>query len=230
MKIPSIILVLYLCGGLALAQQAPSKPDFSGFWELRFDSKSIPQAALVPKVTAKDIDAHREKDLMAIRWCNYLGVPALMEQSPLAIRQGRIEVAIIAEPVSVARHIYTDGRGHVSMDTFDPTTNGNSIGRWDGDTFVVDTVGFAPDRGVASIPGGGYKTADSHLIERYRLLNGGKQLSVTFTWEDPGVFAKPHTYEFRYYRAAKDTNARSLTCDPFDEDRARFLTQPLRNP
>ena len=226
----SPVFVAFLCADVALAQQASSKPDISGFWELRFDSKSIPQAALVPKVTAKDIDAHREKDVMAIRWCNFLGVPMLMEQSPLDIRQGRIEVAISADPVSVARHIYTDGRSHVSMDTFDPSTNGHSIGRWEGDTFVVDTIGFAPDRGVTSIPGGGYKTADSHLIERYRLLNGGKQLSVTFTWEDPNVFAKPHTYEFRYYRAPKDTNARSLACDPFDEDRARFLTQPLRNP
>src|SRR5690242_11574942 len=109
MKTPFMaILVLLLCAGLAPAQQAPSKPDLSGFWELRFDSKNIPQAALVPRVTAKEIEAHREKDLTAIRWCNYLGVPALMEQSPLDIRQGRIEVSIIAEPVSVARHIYTD--------------------------------------------------------------------------------------------------------------------------
>jgi hypothetical protein len=229
-RLVSAILFVSACFDVALAQQAELKPDISGFWELRFDSKSIPRAALVPKVTAKEIEAHRESDLMAIRWCNYLGMPAVMEQPPLDIRQGRIEVAIIVEPVSVARHIYTDGRSHVSMDTFDPTTNGQSIGRWEGDTFVVDTIGFAPDRGIISIPGGGYRTADSHLTERYRLLNGGKQLSVTFTWEDPNVFAKPHTYEFRYYRAPKDTNARILTCDPFDEDRARFLTQPLRNP
>jgi len=110
-----------------------------------------------------------------------------MEQFPLDIRQGRIEVAIVAQAVSTARHIYTDGRGHVNPDTFDPTTNGHSIGRWEGDTFVVDTIGFAADRGITSIPGGGYKTADSHLVERYRLLNGGNQLSVTFTWEDPNV-------------------------------------------
>jgi len=62
-------------------------------------------------------------------------------------------------------------------------------------------------------------------VERYRLLNGGNQLSVTFTWEDPNVFAKPHTYEFRYYRAPKGTNARNWSCDPFDEERARFLTK-----
>ena len=219
------VLLFSLMVASAAAQQPQSKPDISGFWELRFDSKNVPRASLDAKVTPKDIEAHRQKDLMAIRWCNFLGVPALMEQSPLDIRQGRVEIAIAAQPVSVARHIYTDGRDHVNADIFDPTTNGHSIGRWQGDTLVVDTVGFAADRGVTSIPGGGYKTSATHLTERYRLLNGGKQLSVTFTWEDPNVFAKPHTYEFRYYRAPKDTNARNWSCDPFDEDRARFLTQ-----
>ena len=217
--------LLAILFGALLAQTNTSGPDLSGFWELRFDSKNIPQASLAPKVTPKDIEAHREKDRMAIRWCNFLGVPRVMEESPLDIRQGRIETVIVAQAVSTARHIYTDGRGHVNPDIFDPTTNGNSIGRWEGDTFVVDTIGIAPDRGITSIPGGGYKTGDSHLTERYRLLNGGKQLSVTFTWEDPNVFAKPHTYEFRYYRAPKETNARSWSCDPFDEDRAKFLTE-----
>ncbi len=180
--------------GLFLAQ---SKPDISGFWEMRFDSKNIPRASLSAKVTPQNLQTHRDKDVMAIRWCNLIGVPALMEESPLDIRQGRIEVAIVGQALSVPRHIYTDGRSHVNPDIFAPTTNGHSIGRWEGDTLVVDTIGFAGDRGVTSIPGGGYKTAGSHLNERYRLLNGGKQLSVTFTWEDPNVFAKPHTYEFR---------------------------------
>ena len=65
---------------------------------------------------------------------------------------------------------------------------------------VVDTVGFHGERGVTSIPGGGFKTEKSHLVERYRLLGNGSVLSVTFTWTDPKVFASPHTYEFRYSR------------------------------
>src|SRR5215831_15678624 len=117
------VLLFSLMVASAAAQQPQSKPDISGFWELRFDSKNVPRASLDAKVTPKDIEAHRQKDLMAIRWCNFLGVPALMEQSPLDIRQGRVEIAIAAQPVSVARHIYTDGRGHVNPDIFDPTTN-----------------------------------------------------------------------------------------------------------
>jgi hypothetical protein len=46
---------------------------------------------------------------------------------------------------------------------------------------------------------------------------------VTFTWEDPKIFAKPHSYEFRYYRSAKGTEEREFDCNANDEDRAKFL-------
>jgi len=88
---------------------------------------------------------------------------------------------------------------------------------------AVDTVGFSSE-GITGIPGGGRRTPDSHLIERYRLLAGGKRLSVTFTWEDAKVFTKPHTYEFRYYRAPKATEAREFDCNASDEERAKYLT------
>lgn len=132
----------------------------------------------------------------------------------------------MASEVSVARHIYTDGRSHVDLAVFDPTTNGDSIGRWEGDTFVVDTVGLAPDRRITMIPGGGFKTAASHLVEHFRLLNGGAKLSVTFTWTDPRVFAGPHAYAFLYARAPKGMWSRKIACDPFDNYRTNFLTKP----
>ena len=72
----------------------------------------------------------------------------------------------------------------MNPETFDPVSNGHSVGHWAGDALVVDTVGFS-NEGITGIPGGGRRTPDSHLIERYRLLAGGKRLSVTFTWEDP---------------------------------------------
>ena len=95
------------------------------------------------------------------------------------------------------------------MEIFDPTTNGDSIARWDGDTLVVDTIGFDGAKGLTMIPGGGYRTSESHLVERFRLLNDGAVLSVTFTWEDAKVFRTPHTYEFRYVRAPRMYRRRS---------------------
>jgi uncharacterized protein YndB with AHSA1/START domain len=163
-------------------------------------------------------------DAEAIRWCNNLGVPALLaDRSPLDIRESPNLIAIVAKPPSSVRYIYTDGRPHPAKDEYDATTNGHSIAHWEGDTLVVDTVGFN-ERGVTSIPGGGIRTPDSHLVERYRLFDGGQRLAVTFTWDDPNVFEKPHTYEFRYYRIARTSEPRTYACDALDEDRAKFLT------
>jgi hypothetical protein len=202
-----------------------STPDLSGFWQLKFDSENVPRASLAPVAAGVDQDSQARRDMYAIRWCNHLGMPLIMGvPSPLDIRQGRTEVAIASEAVSAARHIYIDGRGHPDMNTYDPQSNGHSIGHWEGDALVVDTVGFS-DRGVTSIPGGGFRTADSQLTERFRLLEGGKRLSVVFTWEDPKVFSKPHTYEFRYYKAPAGTYAREYFCDASNADRAKFLSE-----
>ena len=67
-------------------------------------------------------------------------------------------------------------------------------------------------------------------IERYRLLNDGTVLSVTFTWEDTQVFRTPHSYEFRYVRAPRLYEAQPpLACNPFDEARAAFLVAARRH-
>ena len=51
-------------------------------------------------------------------------------------------------------------------------------------------------------------------MERYRLVDGGQRLSVTFTWQDAKVFAKPHTYEFRYYRLPRISEPRIIRVGP----------------
>lgn len=210
------------------AGAAAQTPDISGFWELPFDGRRVPAATLAPGISRAVLDQQATKDALAIRWCNYLGMPAVMDAGrPLDIRQGRREVAIQPEVNATPRHIYLSRSTHISPDEFDPTTNGDSIGRWDGDTLVVTTIGFAADKGVTAIPGGGFRAGDTRLTERYRVQQGGSVLSVTFTWEDPKVFAKPHTYEFRYRRLPAGYEPRPpLVCDPFDPERASFVGAP----
>lgn len=219
------MVLLTAVSGVASAQ---THPDLSGFWELTYlDSQHVPRARLLPRVTRAVLDAQAVKDFKAVRWCNILGMPAIMASSrPLDIRQTDRVVVIAAEINAATRYIYLDRAAHISKDIFDPTTNGDSIARWDGDTLVVDTVEFDPNKGVTAIPGGGFRTASSHLVERYRLVDNGSLLSVTFTWQDPAVYRVPHTYEFRYARLPRDYEARlPLNCDPFDEGRTAFLTQ-----
>jgi len=198
--------------------------NLSGYWELHFDSRNVPPASLKPEVVAENPAVQYKKDMTELRWCHFMGVPYSMEGSPIDILQNRNgkEIIITFSLRTPARHIYTDGRGHVSPDTFDPVSNGHSIGHWEGDTLIVDTVGFS-DEGLTRIPGGGRRTTTSHLVERYRLLDGGKRLSVTFTWEDSKIFARPHSYEFQYYRSPKGMEAREFDCNANDEQRAKFL-------
>lgn len=210
----------------AQAQANDSTPNLTGFWTLRFDSQNVPKASLLPGITAKEIEAHQQQDLHTIRWCQYVGMPYMMEsQAPLDILQGKTQIVIVSETPSAVRHIYTDRNSHPDPLTFDTVRNGNSIGHWQGDTLIVDTIGFN-NEGYTSLPGGGFRTATSHLKERYHLAEGGKELEVTFTWEDPKVFAKPHTYAFRYYRVPRGYNAGESFCDSNDQERGQFLTQP----
>ena len=199
--------------------------DLSGFWELSFDGRRVPDAQLLPTVTRAMRGARAKKDAYAIRWCNLLGMPFIMDSGrPLDIRVGRTAVIIVPENNSGPRYLYLDRTTHVHEDTFDPTTYGDSIAHWENDTLVADTTGFHPDHGIAAIPGGGYRTATSHLIERYRLLDDGETLSVVFTWTDPKIYRTPHRYEFRYYRLPADYEPRTwLPCDPYNDTRTQFL-------
>ena len=213
---------------LVEARQAPAASrDISGFWELGFDSRRIPVATLVPGITPAVRAERARKDAQAIRWCNMVGLPFLMDSGrPLDIRQGSGIITIVSEHYTAPRYLYLNRAQHVSEEIFDPTTTGDSIARWEGDTLVVDTVGFHPDRGITGIPGGGFRTASSHLVERYRLLENGSVLSVAFAWTDPKVFQAPHTYEFRYHRLPADYEPRLwLPCDPYNEVRAKFLEE-----
>lgn len=197
--------------------------DMSGYWELGFDDRSVPAADLTPE--AKQImPKMRLADLISQRYCRPLGLPATMDPGrPLSITQGKYEVLITAPVNSQHRHIYFRDK-HVDPNIFDPSSTGDSIGHWEGDTLVVDTVGFHEKNGRLLIPGGGYRTPQSHLVERFKLLKKGQVLSVTSTWTDPKVFAKPHTYEYWYHRINGNYEPRAgVGCNPWDQERGEFI-------
>src|SRR5438876_7493 len=98
----------------------------------------------------------------------------------------KVYILDIAGPHSW-RVIYMDGRPHPSADALRPTYLGHSIGRWDGDTLVIDTIGFNEKQWVA----GSYPTTDQlHMTERISRPNL-KTLSYEMTIDDPGVYTRP---------------------------------------
>lgn len=217
-----------------LAQNLNSLPShLNGFWEIPVGSRSIPQASLVDSISQEKLDEIAFHDARAIRWCNMLGVPHIMTQQsrPLEIWAGPNHVAMLVLTKQASpRYAYLDMEQHVDPLIFDPSTNGQSIAHWEGDTLVVDTIGFSGDKGGLAIPGGGFRTEQSRLLERFTLIDD-ETLSIVSTWTDPGVFAEPHTYEIRYKRLPDSYQPPPfIDCNSDDEVRARFLEEVWGGP
>ncbi len=116
--------------------------------------------------------------------CVPLGIPqTFVTPYPFQIIQTPKFLLMIFEYPNTFRYIWTDGRPH-PVDP-DPTWMGDATGRWDGDTLVVDNVGFNDKTEVS-----GYMHTEAlHVVERYRRVATGLQYDVTV--EDPNVFAGP---------------------------------------
>lgn len=119
------------------------------------------------------------------------------------------------------RTVHMDGRDHPPAD--ERTHEGHSIGWWEGDSLVVDTTNFADNRSPYQngLPSGARK----HVVERYRLFEGGTHLRLEFTLEDPEyiVGSMSHTRDLRY---APHLQMTPYNCDL--ESTRRYLPSQLR--
>lgn len=222
---------------LALPAAAAAKADLSGFWILQSDPMAVPAASLTTAGAAElrkiqegqGLEVKAGSPAYASLWCTVQGMPWQETfRLPLDIRQSSIEVTILPSVRAESRHIYTDGQKHPDADTYDPTTVGHSIGRWQGDTLVADTVGFS-DKGVRVIPGGGLRGPKSHLVQRYR-LEGPDTLKVSYSWTDPTTLKRPHAYTYTYARAKGPVWMTEPNCNPIRAMRAKGLRLPPEAP
>jgi hypothetical protein len=97
------------------------------------------------------------------------------------------------------RRIWTDGRGHPSEDVSNPSFSGHSIGHWEGDTLVVDTVDIYED---AEIYMGGYVTPKTHIVERFTRV--GDRMRVRTVITDPDLLATPWKFTRWYSREERE--------------------------
>ena len=122
--------------------------------------------------------------------CQPTGVPSLDTYPfPFKVVQMPSLVIILYENNTDFRQIFIDGR-RLPEDP-QPTWMGYSVGRWDGDTLVVDTVGFT-DR--SWLDRSGHPHSESlHLTERFRRLDVGR-MEIAITIDDPKAYTKPITF------------------------------------
>ena len=107
-------------------------------------------------------------------------MPGIMGQPyPMEFLLTPGKVTIVIEAYQQVRHIYTDGRP--LPDDPDPKFHGTSVGRWEGDTLVVDTVGFSPLTQIAAACPSARKM---RIVERFRLADPDT-MSIETTITDP---------------------------------------------
>jgi hypothetical protein len=144
--------------------------------------------------------------------------PYLMNMTSPAIYQWRItpEETTIVDTINGIRHIYTDGRSHPAPEELWPTRVGDSVGRWEGDTLVVDTVAIKPK--LMPLPFVAIEMSDQlRIIERMRMV-GPDLLQDELTMEDPVALTEPFKITFNFARVTTTNRMVDETeCDSYTD-------------
>lgn len=168
------------------------KPDLSGIWSpdrtFIYDiSSSLKPGEELPLQpwAAKLAKERMSKDDPEAN-CLPAGVPRMAPYPWKVVQTPQLVVFLFEGNIHTYRQIFVDGRGHPSDPN--PTWYGDSIGKWDGDTLVVDSVGFN-DKFWFDFAGHPH-TEKLHVIERYHRPDSD-HLDYDVTIEDPGAYTKP---------------------------------------
>lgn len=123
----------------------------------------------------------------SIGQCYPAGMPMIMTRVwPVMFVQLPTAVYMVAGFTNSFRTIYLDGRTHTDPDIYVPTYNGESIGKWEGDTLVVTTKGFETDHHWIDV--GIPISEDFQIVERIRMVNGGNTLEIEYIMTDPRMW------------------------------------------
>jgi hypothetical protein len=189
----------------ALAQSPPpankptprtsdGKPDFNGLWgpdrTFIYDiTSTLKKGETLPlQPWAEQLAKKRMSKDDPEANCLPAGVPRMAPYPWKIVQQPKLVVLLFEGNIHTYRQIFMDGRGH--PDDLDPTWYGHSIGKWEGDTLVVDTIGFN-DRFWFDFAGHPH-TEKLHITERYRRPDYSR-LEFEVLIDDPGAYTKPFT-------------------------------------
>jgi hypothetical protein len=220
---------------------APADPhDLSGMWEFFanipgqgiYATPSKEHPPMTPWAKAKYDEAKPGYGPKAqgggndpILKCSPTGIPRILFfPQPFEIFQSPERVFMFFERDHAWRQIWTDGRTHPK--DLEPTWMGDSIGKWDGDTFVVDTVGFN-DKSWLDFYGDPH-SEDMHLIERYKRVDRNT-MSLQLVVEDPKAYTATWVGDIKSYKllTGKKAYMEELFCIPEEED---AFTNRIRMP
>jgi hypothetical protein len=191
MRRTAILAMAILVAGAALhagqrgrrASQPPT--DLSGTWGPRFVYALSTDPPMLPEARKQFKEASPDDDPLAK--CKPPGVPRITNMAfPFEIVQTPSVVYLLFEYDQHVRRIFID-RQH--PDEVEPTWLGHSVGRWEGRTLVVDTVGLIADTWLDMR--GHLHSEDMRVVERFSRSEDGRTLTHVITIDDPTMYAKP---------------------------------------
>lgn len=212
-----------------LAAPAPKspdgKPDLSGTWEPRFGytgniAKDLKPGEVPFQPWAEALYQHRQdtmgKDDPQAR-CVLSGVPREnVVPYPFKILNTTGMIVILYEALHSYRQIFMDGRELPQNPN--PTWMGYSIGRWEGDTLVVESSGFVDNNWLDN--GGHPGTEAMRLTERFRRRDFG-HIDLQMTIDDRKAYTKPWTVNLGFNLA--DTELIEYVCDENEKDTGHLV-------
>jgi hypothetical protein len=208
-----------------LAAPAPKtpdgKPDLSGVWETGPGytgniAKDLKNGEVSFQPWAETLYKHRvetmSKEDPQAR-CVLSGVPREnVVPYPFKILNTNGEIVILYEALHSYRQIFMDGRPLPKNPN--PTWMGYSVGRWEGDTLVIESSGFVGDNWLDN--NGHPGTEALHLTERFRRRDFG-HIDAAITVDDPKAYTKPWTVNLKF-NLNPDTELIEYVCDENEKD------------
>lgn len=191
--------------------QLDQLPDWGGIW---FVQRAGPDEAPPPEPQLKgeyltryeqwkeEVRANNGVERLERSNCSPPGLPRIMQlaQYPYEFLFTPGRVTINQEAWMQTRTVWTDGRTH--PDDVDPSFHGHSIGHWEGDTLVIDTVGISDELQFGTGVRGGARHSDQfRLTERIHLSADDPNVLVNeMRMEDPEALAEPFEVTTTYRR------------------------------
>jgi hypothetical protein len=208
---------------------ADGKPDLSGIWEIEHNRRCPPEGCPDMAVGEEFLNigwglknglpfqpwaaelvkkriADYGKDDPTTRCLPIGAVKGHTSPQPRKIVQLPGEILILKEVNKSYRQVFTDGRPLPQID--EPSADGYSVGKWEGDTLVVETTGFKEDGWLDH--NGSPLTESAKLTERFRRLSYGK-LQIEITVDDPKAYTAPWTIKLNHF-IVPDTELLEYNC------------------
>ena len=214
-KFTTVLCVAVLAGVFGASGASAAPPDFSGVWVPDIKDQKRQEVEITPpwkpevlkQIQHMVAEEKAGRPFLVLSHCMPHGMPSWMliphNAMEILVTPGRITMLGEGDGNRL-RRIYTDGRQH--PEDPDLSFHGHSIGHWEGDTLVVDTVGIAPQAYIAISEAAGIpNNGDMHIVERLYLakpnvLNDELEITapnvLTTTWKTTRIF---RSYPERHY-------------------------------